>query len=171
MEETAELLEVFKKDFPFVEQQLFADSTITRAEFTELLRRLAKEGVSIRDLKLICESIIEFSAIWPENEDRQQWLFDLQKEVRKKLSRTLVNGVTENNGVLKTFILAPEIEREFQDSKVDFVDSRAILEPSFAIALRKSSMQTFAPVWEKSSKPIVVSVSYTHLTLPTICSV
>lgn len=154
--ETVSLVENLKLRHPALVEQVFSESGVSYAEFAELLRRLIREGVSIRDLKIICESIAEYSALNSVDESRHEWIYNLHAEVRKSLSRTLIDGIVTADAGLNSFVLSPAVEEEFKSAPVDFSSSEIFLEPDFAGALEKAAVKMFSPVWERSDQSVVI---------------
>jgi flagellar biosynthesis component FlhA len=137
---------------------LFSENQISYSEFTELLRRLAREGVSIRDVRLIIGGVLEFISLHPQPEDRQEWLGNLHSHLRKVLARTIVHSSMGPGDRMRAFLLSGEIEDEFRAASRlwDGNRSRPPLEPEFEVQLRESASQIFGPVIERGALPVVV---------------
>ena len=137
---------------------VFESDLLSLPEFSELLRRLLRERVSIRDLKLILEGVVEFSAVGSDIENRQEWLSELHSFLRVVLARSIVNAAKGPGDRLRTFVLSNEIEEEFRSAVSMWDQSRAKppLDPEFELELRDKAEKIFNPVLDRGVVPIVV---------------
>jgi type III secretion protein V len=158
LDEIKPLLSAFREQHAHLLLEIFDAGRLTHPEFAEVLRRLVRERVSIRDLKLILEGIIEFAALHSQVEDRQEWLAELHAFLRMVLQRTIVKDALGPGGHLRTFILSPEVEEEFRSaiSSWDYSRAKLALDPSFESSLRRQAERMFGPVMERGAVPIVV---------------
>ncbi len=131
---------------------------LSTTEFAEILRRLVRERVSIRDLKLILEGIAEFCALSTQIEDRQEWMAELHGFLRVVLSRGIVNQALGSAEVLRAFMLSSDVEDEFRSavSLWDHSRNKPPLDPKFESELSQISTKMFSPVVERGAVPIVV---------------
>ncbi len=138
--------------------EIFDAGRLSYPEFSEILRRLVRERVSILDLRLILEGVVEFCALNSPGEDRQEWLAELHAFLRVVLQRSIVDGIAAEDGQLRTFSLSPDIEDEFRSAIASWGYSRVKLamEPDFENALWQNAQRLFAPVLERGAVPIVV---------------
>jgi flagellar biosynthesis component FlhA len=139
-------------------EEVFANNKVSYPEYCELLRRLVREGVNIRDQKLILEAVVEFLALREQSEDRQEWLSDLHAYVRKSLSRVILSNCLAPGDKLRVFLLAQEVEEDFR-SAVKFWDgvrSLPPLSPDLEPALKESVSRVVLPMLERGALPIVV---------------
>ena len=157
VDESKELVRRVKENSNLAEE-VFASSKVSYPEYSELLRRLVREGISIRDQKLILESVLEFLALCPQSEDRQDWLSDLHTYVRKSLSRVIISKCLAPGDKLRVFLLAHEVEEDFR-SAVKFWDgvrSSPPLSPDLEQTLKESLSKVVSPMLERGALPIVV---------------
>ena len=133
-------------------------NVISYPELSDILKRLVRENVTIRDMKLILEGIAEFFAAKPEYEDRSQCLMELHAFLRLILSRGIINRAKGPSGKLRIFALDQEIEEEFRLATSMWDDARAHapIDPLFQRKLIESASQLFSPVLERGILPIVV---------------
>jgi len=141
-----------------ISSEVFKEGGMSYSEFTELLRRLIREGVGIQDVRLILEGSLEFIDLYPQPEDRQEWLADLHMHVRKVLSRSIVNTSLGPGDSLRAFLLSSDIEDEFRSATSiwDRNRTRPPLDLDFEVSLKKQVEQMFNPVLERGYVPIVV---------------
>lgn len=87
------------------EAQRATNSTRT----ADVLRRLLNEGVSIRDLRQILETLVEFG-------ETEKDTGMLTERVRISLKRQISYGFTNGTGVLPVYMFAPETEKLLQNN-------------------------------------------------------
>lgn len=75
----------------------------------DVFRRLLSEGVSIRDLRQILGTIIEYA-------DQEKDTMMLTERVRISLKRQLTYTYTNGTGILPVYLFAPETEKLLQNS-------------------------------------------------------
>lgn len=158
VDEIKSILELIKNDHATLIQEVFDKEIVSFAEFGEMARRLIREHVSVRDLKIILEGILEYHTLHPEFEDRAEWLAGLHGFLRLVLSRSIIADSIGPSGQLRTFVLSPEVEQEFRAavSAWDEPRTKLPLEPDTELALRNSARVIFSPVLERGALPIVV---------------
>ena len=158
VDEMKKMLRPVEQQYQSLVDEIFERQILTYAEFTEVLRRLVREHVSIRDVKLILEGVAQFHSLNPESEDRYEWLNQLHSFLRITLSRSIVADLKGPGDSLRTFVLAEEIEDEFRHA-VSLWDNthRALpLNPDIERSLRHSAQNMFAPVFDRGMLPIVI---------------
>jgi flagellar biosynthesis protein FlhA len=100
---------VFSRTTPKLVEEL-VPNLLSFAEVLKVLRNLLREGVSIRDIRTITESLIELA---PSTRDAEQ----LTELVRQRLSRQISNtfkGGTDAS--IQTLVLDPGVEEMFRRS-------------------------------------------------------
>lgn len=102
------LLEVFSKTTPKLVDEL-VPNLLSFAEVTTVMRNLLKEGVSIRDLRTILETLVELS---PSTRDTEQ----LTEATRQRLSRQITAAYADGEGTLSPLVLDTAIEDMFRRS-------------------------------------------------------
>ncbi|MCB0345651.1 MAG: FHIPEP family type III secretion protein, partial [Bdellovibrionales bacterium] len=141
--------------------EVFDAGVINYAEFTDIIRRLVRERVNVRDLKVIIEGIAEYRSLNPDVEDRQRWLEGLHGFLRRVLSRKIISAALSPGGQLRMFVLSRELEEEFQSASAmwDGARSRPPIEPMIERQLRQNAETMFAPVLSKGMTPVVLVCS------------
>jgi len=91
---------------------------ISYSRFCDILRRLVQEGVSIRDLKRILETLAEFADVESDN-------IALTDSLRIRLGRQICHQYSWG-GVLKIFLLDEELENVFKNS-IQLIGTERIL--------------------------------------------
>ena len=161
VDEIKHLLNGIREQHAGLLAEVFDTRLLSYGEFTELLRRLVRERVSIRDLKLILEGAAEFAALKPPGEQRAAWLGELHSFIRVVLSRGIISAALGPGDRLRTFTLSGTVEEEFREAvdSWDYARSRLPLDPTFEAALRASSSKLFNPVLERGALPVVILCS------------
>ncbi len=108
LQETKWLCEELERYYPDSVREVIP-RCISYARLTDILRRLLREGVSIRNIKLILESLSEWAPIEPDN-------FLLTEKIRLSLNRQITARAIGERGYLGAFVIAPAIETLIQDS-------------------------------------------------------
>jgi flagellar biosynthesis protein FlhA len=99
---------VFSRTTPKLVDEL-VPNLLSFAEVLKVLRNLLREGVSIRDIRTITESLIELA---PSTRDAEQ----LTELVRQRLSRQISNAFKGVDGSIQTLVLDPAVEEMFRRS-------------------------------------------------------
>lgn len=139
-------------------EEVFDKGVLSYSEFTELVRRLVRERVNIRDMKLILEGVAEFASLQPNPRDRQDWMNELHSFLRLVLARTIIGEAVRSGDRLRVFSLSSEIEEEFRSALGLWEQARMKppLDPVFEGQLRESSKRIFGPVLDRGVVPVVV---------------
>ena len=161
LDEIKLLLGGVQEQHPMLLEEVFAKDRLSYPEFSELVRRLVREHVNVRDLKLILEGVAEFCSSNAENEDRQEWLARLHAYLRVVLSRSIIADSLGPGDRLRLFVLAPRIEDEFRTALAEWEHVRMplALDPAFEMSLRARARKVFNPVMERGALPVVVACS------------
>ena len=106
-QQVMELLNTFSERAPKVVEEI-VPSVITISVLHRTLRRLLEEGVSIRDVGSILETLAEYAA---KIED-PDLLTDL---VRERLGRTITGPLLDTDGNLRVFTLEPALEESLKN--------------------------------------------------------
>jgi type III secretion protein V len=159
LDEAKGMVQTLREKHTMLIEEVFDKGLLSYAEFTEVLRRLVRERVSIRDLKLILEGVSEFAASQQgQQEDRQDWLNDLHAFLRIVLHRTILRDALGAGEKLRVFVLSTEVEDEFR-SVLPVWDGRRTappLEPDLENQLKENAKKMFHPVMERGNLPIVL---------------
>ncbi len=99
---------VFSRSTPKLVEEL-VPNLLSFAEVLKVLRNLLREGISIRDIRTITESLIELA---PSTRDAEQ----LTELVRQRLSRQISNAFKGHDGSIQTLVLDPAVEEMFRRS-------------------------------------------------------
>ena len=159
LNEVKELVAEMRRSHPQLVEEVLDKNVMSFAECTELLRRLIRERVNIRDLKLILDGVSEFAASHPDpEEDRQDWMNELHSFLRLVLSRSIVQDALGADSALRVFMLSSDAEEEFRSALPGWSGRRSKppLEPDAAARLKENARRMFNPVLERGNLPVVV---------------
>ncbi|MBN1773726.1 MAG: type III secretion system export apparatus subunit SctV [Deltaproteobacteria bacterium] len=113
-----------------------------------LLKILAEEGVSIRDLRRVLESAVQHGA------EKDPYL--LAERVRADLKRAITATLTGGEPRIRVLLVAPEVEDVLRDAIRDLGDGpRMIIDPDTAEAVVRSAREA-AAAWPPDGGPPVV---------------
>jgi flagellar biosynthesis protein FlhA len=124
-QDTQHLVDTVAKGSPKVVEELIP-SVLTLGQVQQVLIRLLREQVSIRDLK----TILEVLADWAPHVKHPEKLSEF---VRRKLARTIVSKYVMPNGMLPLVSLNPTVERHLSEN-VQHTDEGSFiaLDPGYA---------------------------------------
>ena len=129
-QETQQLIDHLKESYPILVDEV-TPNPLTVGEIQKVLAKLLKEGVSIRNLPIIFETLADFGKMTSDT--------DLLTEyVRQALAKQITRQFTEEGESLKAITLSGKIEKLVADSvqqtehgnflSLDPMDSQRILE-------------------------------------------
>ncbi len=101
---TKHLIDELRHSAPTVVEELIPD-VLRISEVQQVLKRLLREGVSIRSLATILETIGDYASL-----RREPWF--LVERARERLARSLSGALRDRQGTLYALTLAPELERQ-----------------------------------------------------------
>ena len=101
---TKHLIDELRHSAPTVVDELVPD-ILRISDVQQVLKRLLREGASIRSLATILETIGDYAAL-----RRESWF--LAERARERLARSLSGALRDRQGTLYAFTLAPELERQ-----------------------------------------------------------
>ncbi len=130
-QETQNLLDNLGSEYPKLVEEL-VPNLLSLGVVMRVLQNLLREGVSIRDLRTILETLADWA---PVMQDPDQ----LTEQVRAVLARSISNNYSEDGQVLDVMTFDRDVESSIQEA-LQRTDQGAYLalEPSFAQALINS---------------------------------
>ena len=122
-QETQQILDVIKKNYPaLVEDSL---KTLSLGEIHKVMQNLLKEGVSIRDMVTILETLSEAAPRYNKDLDR------LTELVRTMLARHITKQYLADDGSLSVITVDPRLEEEIYSGVEMTTEGRQVsIEPS-----------------------------------------
>lgn len=161
-QETQELLDNLAKQTPKLVEEV-VPGTLTLGCVQQVLSGLLREGVSIRDLRTILETIADHGT----NIKIPDRLIEL---TRRELARSITSKLISDDGILTLTSLTPQLERVLNESlNVTDSGSYLALEPGAAqklISKIKSASDRFA---QKGLTPVVLAPASLRAALWSFC--
>jgi len=106
--ELSHLFEVFAKTTPKLVEDL-VPNLLSLGEVLKVIRNLLREGISVRDLRTILETLVEIA---PATKDSEQ----LTEITRQRLARQITSSYKGPDGAVSALILDPHVEEMFRRS-------------------------------------------------------
>ncbi|MEO6924598.1 MAG: FHIPEP family type III secretion protein, partial [Acidobacteriaceae bacterium] len=103
-QETQRLLDSLKDSHPKLVEEL-VPKMMTLGEVQKVLQQLLREGVSIRDLGAILETLVEAAHV-------SKSVVNLVESVRQALGRGIVHRLLDQDGSLKVMVMQPAMEQQ-----------------------------------------------------------
>jgi len=129
-EEVQNLLDLLAKNYPKLVEG-FIPETLTLGTVVKVLQSLMNEGVAVRDMRSIVQTLVEYG---PKSQDAEVLTAAVRISLRKFIIQDLVGSVQE----VPVITLAPELEQMLHQSMQMAGDDGAGIEPGLAERLQKS---------------------------------
>jgi flagellar biosynthesis protein FlhA len=157
-QETQQLLDNVAKDSPRVVEELIPGQ-LSLGQVQQVLQLLLREQLSIRDLKLILETLADWAPTVKHPER-------LAEYVRRRMSRTITAKFTAANGVLPLVSLAAVVERRLAEA-VQQTDEGSFLalEPSYAQQLIHKLSKLSEKFLEQGYTPLLLAPAHIRAAL------
>ncbi len=97
------LLTIFEKQYRELSNE--AVNTLQLPAITEILRLMVKEDISIRNLKVILETLVEYGT-------KEKNVHNLLEHVRRKLKRHISHLHSDSNNVMHIILLSQDLESD-----------------------------------------------------------
>ncbi len=129
-EEVQNLLDMLAKTYPKLVEGFIPD-TLTLGTVVKVLQSLMNEGVAVRDMRSIVQTLVEYG---PKSQDAEVLTAAVRISLRKFIIQDLVGAAIE----VPVITLAPELEQMLHQSMQMAGDDGAGIEPGLAERLQKS---------------------------------
>ena len=129
-EEVQNLLDLLAKNYPKLVEG-FVPDTLTLGTVVKVLQSLMNEGVAVRDMRSIVQTLVEYG---PKSQDAEVLTAAVRISLRKFIVQDLVGSAQE----VPVITLAPELEQMLHQSMQMAGDDGAGIEPGLAERLQKS---------------------------------
>lgn len=129
-EEVQNLLDILAKSYPKLIEGLIPD-TLSLATLVKVLQNLMNEGVAVRDMRSIIQTLVEYG---PKSQDAEVLTAAVRITLRKFIVQELVGSSLE----VPVITLSPELEQMLHQSMQMAGDDGAGIEPGLAERLQKS---------------------------------
>jgi type III secretion protein V len=155
------ILKQTEKSHPGLLKEAFTGQFMNVARLTEILQQLAKEGMSLRDIRQIIESIASYCSTYRgsmvNNEDFD--LSDVVTYIRRQRKRQLQYGMISVDGKLKLAKVSKQFKEYVEASRLDRDTRRLNFSQADLEKIRQSFDDTFEPVMQKGIWPLTLLVS------------
>ncbi|KAL0263985.1 UNVERIFIED_CONTAM: hypothetical protein PYX00_010856 [Menopon gallinae] len=142
------MLDVLKKDYPAIVEELI--KVFSLGEIQKVLQGLLKEQVSIRNLVVILESIVDNATLSKD-------VPFLIEKVRQALGRQICLQYVDEDMVLFCLTLEPTLERRIIDSRLENgTQVIAALEPEVSKALVNATLNALYQAQQQGSYPVLL---------------
>ena len=149
-QEIKSILDSIREDNPVVVDEVLGEKKLALGQIQSVLQSLLKEGVAIRNMTRILETIAN-------NADRCQGdPYLLTEAVRQALRRQIVGDYADENGTLRCITTEPAVDRRLRegihrDPEEGFVMA---LKPDFQNALRDALAEEYQRAQEAGIQPV-----------------
>jgi len=148
-QEVKTLIDTIKESHPAVVEELIP-SLLTVGEVQKVLQNLLKEGISIRDLVTILETLADYA---PSTRDPDQ----LTEYVRQALARALARQFGLDRGKAKVITLDPNLERRLAEGiQRTERGSYLALDPELIQSLLENARREFERMLGTGQQPIIL---------------
>ncbi len=149
-QEVKSIVDSIREDNPVIVDEVLTEKKMTLGQIQAVLAGLLKEGVSIRNMVKILETIANHA----ERTHRDPYL--LTEAVRQSLRRQIVADYVDEDNKLKCLTIEPGIDRRLRegihrDPEEGFVMA---LKPDFQIALRDALSESYQLASRQSQQPV-----------------
>ncbi len=149
-EEAQQLLENLGKSAPKLIEDL-VPKTLTLGVIVKVLQNLLQEGVPVRDMRSIAETLAEYGG-------RSQDPDVLTSAVRAALGRSIVQDISGNQQELPVITLEPDLEQLLHQSLQTAGENGAGIEPGLAEQMHRS-LQASSQKMEMEGQTAILLVS------------
>lgn len=129
-EEVQNLLDILSKNYPKLVEGLIPD-ILTLGTIVKVLQNLMNEGVAVRDMRSIIQTLVEYG---PKSQDPEVLTAAVRITLRKFIVQELVGSEIE----VPVITLSPELEQMLHQSMQMAGDDGAGIEPGLAERLQQS---------------------------------
>jgi len=151
IQETQLLLNRLQDQYPDLEKELKQQVPLPR--LSDVLRRLLQEQISIRDLRLIAQTLVETAAREKDN-------VMLTEYVRNAMVRAISYRYTSSNGELAAIVVAPTLEDQIkQYLKQSGVGSVLLLPETIRLSIRSQIQRAVADIGNNDNRLPVLLVN------------
>lgn len=149
-QEVKSLLDALKENYSAVIEELIPD-LMTIGEVQKVLQNLLKEGIPIKDLVTILETLADYAISTKDIEL-------LTEYVRHALSRSIVTPYVDGNNVLNVITIHPQLEQYIHDNiQKSFQGSFPAIEPSINTKILENIHEQIERLSLQQINPIILA--------------
>lgn len=143
------LIDGLREKFPQLVSDLIP-SVLKAGDVKKVLQRLLSEGVSIRNLPLIFETLLEYG-------EKSTDLVYLTEQVRRALKRQITQSLISEDGKLHAVALDGDLEKRLLESLQDVAgEKRIVLNPQILREIMENLSKQLETLMKKGFSPLVV---------------
>ncbi len=160
-EEVTQIIDNLKNDYPNVVEDVL--KSYSKAQIQKILQQLLKEGISIKDLPTIFETLGDHNP--------QTSYFDLVEFVRQSLKRVICGKYIDEQKKLHILKVHPKIEQEIYKSVSVEADGTPVvrLNPESLQRIQSSIRGKVMEAYEEGFQPVIVTQPPVRRALWEIC--
>jgi flagellar biosynthesis protein FlhA len=148
-QETQRLLDALAKTQPKAVEEV--NNALPLGVIQKVLQQLIREGISIRDLLTICETLADYANMTKDPEI-------LTEYVRQKLGRAIVKPLLDENGQLAVITLYPEVEEKIRSGLQQTEHGSFLaLDPATAQRIVQSIKEAVDKVVKMGKQPVILT--------------
>ncbi|MBH47414.1 MAG: flagellar biosynthesis protein FlhA [Halobacteriovorax sp.] len=148
-QELVRVLDNFKEHYPKVVADLVPD-IVSLGVVLKVIQNLLREGVSVRDLRTILESLAEYGTVTKDAES-------LTEHVRQSLYRTITESIKSEQGDIPIFTLDRKIEESIANNIIqDGANQQLSLDPKVTQSILASLNEKIEEATEMGEKMVVL---------------
>ena len=152
-QEVQHLVDNLAIKYPKVVEELIP-TLLTIGQVEQVLAKLLKEQISIRDLRTILETLADYAA-------QTKNIEKLTEQVRKKLSRAITEKFITDDGTLPLVSINPGLEKTLSETlQATDEGSYLALDPSLAQKFISKISATSEKFTELGYNPVILTASY-----------
>ncbi len=148
-QELVGLLDTFKEAYPKIVSDLIPD-ILTMGQVLKVLQNLLREGVSIRDLRTVLETLAEYGGTIKDTDS-------LTEMVRQALYRTITHSISSEQGEIPLFTLDRGIEESIAQNIIQTEQGQQVsLDPKITQSILASLNEKIEEATNMGEKMIVL---------------
>lgn len=149
LQETKFLLEKMEEDFPEVSRE--AQRIVPVQKIAEVFQRLVQEDISIRNLRTILQSLIE----WGQKEKEAVLLTEY---VRSSLKRYISYKFSRGQNILAVYLLEQDLEEKIRKAvRQTSAGAYLAMDPPTVKKLLKTVRTQVGNLWDAPQRPVVLT--------------
>ena len=126
-------LKEMEKKYPGLISEAWRNEFINASRFTEILQELAREGINIRDLRQVVESVASYCSNYGASmvQENDFDLQDIITYIRIDRRRQILDKTISERGTLRVITLSPRVQSLLEDASLDGASSLTLSAEDF----------------------------------------
>ena len=149
LQEVKRLLDKMAENSPDLVEETKKNMTV--AQLTEVLQRLLRENISIRNLKVILETLLEWG-------QKEKDIVMLTEHVRTGLKRSICHRFSGGQSMMAAYILDQDVEETIRKSiRKTGASNYLVLDPAKASSIINVIKKSFGEAIKQSTPPVLLT--------------